>query len=431
MNSSRNLLPLASIFLAWYYLTSRSSSVKLIWLGLNVLDTLRALRTVRVNGRRIGIATRRKVMKESLICWVVYVAGHFCGPVIESVFGWLPFYSQMEFLLAVCFLACRVAVSLSIFQSFIRPFLRRYETPIDLTILLLHSLGVLILHYVLHRPTDLAYRLLRIPGLFIGEAEIEVLQDESGQAGMDEDSLIPFDSPVAIAAPVVQQEPKPKTPLGPPPVKASLQLPLPDRQALRRSPRRPSHSSAKMVFPSTAHLPDLPDSPLGPSSSHKFKDPPAPKPPGPSIKSVNIPARRPVPVLRGKEIPEMNTVASRTVNRVALQSTISKTRIARSSSSTSTFVYPALQPEPLDPARKRSLASTTTTSRFPSARAPRPAATTATGVRVGAGGAAGRSRTIRTDNRDAETKSQVGEKRKGHEDASATGKEALRKRRKM
>jgi hypothetical protein len=42
-------------------------------LGCNMLDTLRALRFIRPNGRAVGQRTRRKAMQEALACWVTYV----------------------------------------------------------------------------------------------------------------------------------------------------------------------------------------------------------------------------------------------------------------------------------------------------------------------------------------------------------------------
>lgn len=41
---------------------------------LNVNDTFRALRLVRANGRRIGVNTRRKSMRDALVCWIIYVS---------------------------------------------------------------------------------------------------------------------------------------------------------------------------------------------------------------------------------------------------------------------------------------------------------------------------------------------------------------------
>lgn len=41
---------------------------------LNTADTLRALKVVRANGRVIGVRTRRKNLREALVCWIAFVS---------------------------------------------------------------------------------------------------------------------------------------------------------------------------------------------------------------------------------------------------------------------------------------------------------------------------------------------------------------------
>lgn len=53
-------------------------SVLNIRLFLNTADTLRALKVVRANGRVIGVRTRRKNLREALVCWISFVSTQ-CG----------------------------------------------------------------------------------------------------------------------------------------------------------------------------------------------------------------------------------------------------------------------------------------------------------------------------------------------------------------
>lgn len=45
-------------------------------LFLNTADTLRALKVVRANGRVIGVRTRRKNLREALVCWISFVSSY-------------------------------------------------------------------------------------------------------------------------------------------------------------------------------------------------------------------------------------------------------------------------------------------------------------------------------------------------------------------
>ncbi|WWC85516.1 uncharacterized protein L201_000380 [Kwoniella dendrophila CBS 6074] len=151
-STSSSLFPILVVGGTWYYLSSRGSVTQTIWLSLNILETLRALRVVRPNGRRIGMNTRRKAMRESLICWSVYVIFQTIGPIISTLLGWIPFYSPVKTVLTMAFLFTRLPASSHLFHHILTPLVKPYETPIDLTILLIQSIGILIFHYILQVP---------------------------------------------------------------------------------------------------------------------------------------------------------------------------------------------------------------------------------------------------------------------------------------
>ncbi|ODN75536.1 hypothetical protein L202_06661 [Cryptococcus amylolentus CBS 6039] len=121
------------------------------WLALNLLDTLRALRTVRSNGRRIGIQTRKKVMREALACWIIYILGTSISPIISTLVAWIPLYAPIKAVVCLCFLFTRLASSAAILSS-LSPFIRPYETPIDISIHLLESLFALVYHFGIELP---------------------------------------------------------------------------------------------------------------------------------------------------------------------------------------------------------------------------------------------------------------------------------------
>ncbi|WWD22874.1 hypothetical protein CI109_107369 [Kwoniella shandongensis] len=155
--SSSSLLPLLAVGGIWYYLSLQGSATNTIWLTLNVLDTFRALRTIRPNGRRIGSNTRKKAMRETLICWIVYVVGTMVEPIVSTLFGWIPFYSPVRVVVCGFFLITRLASSISFYSTFLAPLLKSYETPIDLTFLLFQSLAVLIVYYGIQLPLSLLW----------------------------------------------------------------------------------------------------------------------------------------------------------------------------------------------------------------------------------------------------------------------------------
>ncbi|WVW81480.1 hypothetical protein I302_103474 [Kwoniella bestiolae CBS 10118] len=162
--STSSFLPLLAVGVIWYYLSSRGSTTRVIWLMLNVLDTFRAFRLIRPNGRRIGVNTRKKAMKESLICWVIYVIAQTAGPVLSTMLSWIPFYSPVKAAICIAFLCMRLSVSSHIFHHILTPAIRPYEPPIDLTVLLIQSIGVLLFHYTLQVPVSLIFTTLRISG---------------------------------------------------------------------------------------------------------------------------------------------------------------------------------------------------------------------------------------------------------------------------
>ncbi|ODN81306.1 hypothetical protein L198_07792 [Cryptococcus wingfieldii CBS 7118] len=121
------------------------------WLALNLLDTLRALRTVRSNGRRIGIQTRKKVMREALACWIIYILGTSISPIISTLVAWIPLYAPIKAVVCLCFLFTRLASSAAILSS-LSPLVKPYETPIDISIHLLESLFALVYHFGIELP---------------------------------------------------------------------------------------------------------------------------------------------------------------------------------------------------------------------------------------------------------------------------------------
>ncbi|WWC57791.1 uncharacterized protein I303_100326 [Kwoniella dejecticola CBS 10117] len=156
--STSSLLPVLALGGAWYYLLSRGATTQTVWLLMNILDTFRALRHIRPNGRRIGINTRKKAMRDSLLCWSIFVAAQTISPILSTCLGWIPFYSPIKVIITIAFLALRVPASSHLFYHFLGPSIKPYETPIDLTVLLIESIGVLIFHYALQVPSSLLLR---------------------------------------------------------------------------------------------------------------------------------------------------------------------------------------------------------------------------------------------------------------------------------
>ncbi|WVQ64574.1 uncharacterized protein L199_002741 [Kwoniella botswanensis] len=160
--STSSLLPPMAMGIIWYYLSSKGSTTQTIWLSLNVLDTFRALRSIRPNGRRIGTNTRKKAMRESLICWTIYVVAQTLGPAISTLLSWIPFYAPVKAVICVAFLFMRLSVSSHIFYQILTPAVRPYETPVDLSVLLIQSIGILLFHYILQIPFSLIISTLKL-----------------------------------------------------------------------------------------------------------------------------------------------------------------------------------------------------------------------------------------------------------------------------
>ncbi|WWD06073.1 hypothetical protein V865_004158 [Kwoniella europaea PYCC6329] len=160
--STSSLLPLMAVGIIWYYLSSKGSTTQTIWLSLNVLDTFRALRSIRPNGRRIGTNTRKKAMRESLICWTIYVVAQTLGPAISTLLSWIPFYAPVKAVICGAFLFMRLSVSSHIFYHILTPAVRPYETPVDLSVLLIQSIGILLFHYILQIPFSLIISTLKL-----------------------------------------------------------------------------------------------------------------------------------------------------------------------------------------------------------------------------------------------------------------------------
>lgn len=148
-NTSMSSITVIVLLVAVLHLASRGQLTTSIWcadhldpwntmrlrtdrprrLAANLIDTLRALRLVRPNGRKIGVTTRRKAMGESLKCWIVFVS-LLTDPTLpcklswvkqiaiwqfeewaDWTVGWLPFYKTVRGIAFTAFLCTRAAVS--------------------------------------------------------------------------------------------------------------------------------------------------------------------------------------------------------------------------------------------------------------------------------------------------------------------------------
>ncbi|WVQ93974.1 hypothetical protein IAU59_001052 [Kwoniella sp. CBS 9459] len=178
--ASTSLLPLLAVGVIWYYLFARGVANQTVWLALNVIDTLRALRAVRSNGRRIGVNTRKNAMRSTLACWVIYVAGQMVGPVISTLLGWIPFYTPIKAVLCLGFIFTRVSTSSHIYAQFLVPAIKPYETPIDLTILFFQSILILVFHYMLELPIKLAWSSLKAAWTLISSIRLPSLASYTG-----------------------------------------------------------------------------------------------------------------------------------------------------------------------------------------------------------------------------------------------------------
>ncbi|KIR62594.1 hypothetical protein I314_03540 [Cryptococcus bacillisporus CA1873] len=149
--------------------------LRTVWLLLNVIDTFRALRLVRANGRRIGVNTRRKSMRDALVCWIIYLIGTTLSPLISTLLGWIPLYSPIKSVLGCFFLILRLPCSMTIFKSLV-PLVKPYETPVDITFHLFESLSILIFHFGVQLPIVHATTWIKSVGKVDFKRPVEILQ---------------------------------------------------------------------------------------------------------------------------------------------------------------------------------------------------------------------------------------------------------------
>ncbi|KAI9634327.1 uncharacterized protein MKK02DRAFT_28957 [Dioszegia hungarica] len=197
------------------YLALQGSVFELLWLILAIVDSFRALRVIRPNGRTVGKATRRKAMTETLVSWIAYAAIEQAEPIISRLFGWLPFYAPLKAIACLAFLFLRQPASGAIYTSLLRPFFRQYEKPIDLILLLLHSLSAVIVHFGVTIPLSLAADAIKRIRLAVTrtmtspsqtptgnriavQTETVVISDED-----DADDIVPIEANVSLSTPHV------------------------------------------------------------------------------------------------------------------------------------------------------------------------------------------------------------------------------------
>ncbi|KAK8844577.1 hypothetical protein IAR55_006424 [Kwoniella newhampshirensis] len=328
MSSSSSLLPLLAVAGTWYFLSLQGSATQTIWLTLNVLDTFRALRSIRPNGRRIGSNTRKRAMRDSLVCWIIYVVGMMVGPIVSAILGWIPFYTPLRVVVCGFFLFTRLASSLSIYTTILSAFLKTYETPIDLTFLLIQSLAVLLVYYGIQLPVSLMWTSIEQlrSVLVLRERISSLFPSQIRNRATDEhhvDRLLPhagfrMDD---LRAPLLS--PGPKIPgaivLHPP-------TPRQTPKTKRNTPRHPRRSII-VISPSPPSSPVLPpqiriNAEAGPStprrrptidadnvSEHRLKQPP--------VIAVRRSPRKRTPTMRedSVEMLEVETSASQRPNR--------------------------------------------------------------------------------------------------------------------
>ncbi|EIW73420.1 hypothetical protein TREMEDRAFT_59584 [Tremella mesenterica DSM 1558] len=225
--------PLIILVILWYFLALKGQASKIIWILLNLLDTLRALRQTRPNGRRIGVVTRRKAMRETLTGWIVFVTVSQLEPLVDNVIGWLPLYSTMRMITSAAFFASRTSSSLTLFKTFIAPLLAQYADSIDLTILLIESVALLVWHFTLELPLETLKIYLKqvpyIPGILSFSPDVVDILDPL----RTEDQLVTDDSPSATPSAVDPSAPQPATTS---PVSETEGPPLQQRQSTTTIP---------------------------------------------------------------------------------------------------------------------------------------------------------------------------------------------------
>ncbi|KAL7420186.1 hypothetical protein Q5752_005152 [Cryptotrichosporon argae] len=199
-------VPLALVLGVAWFLSRRGLVVQTLWAALNVLDTLRALRTVAV---------------------------HAAGPVLDAVLGWVPFYAPLRAVLTLGFLSMRIQASAVVYDNAVRPLVRKYETPIDLTVLLVHALLALVGHYAL-LPARTAWAAVRAPLASPARAQSlpDIGADVVEPADLVPHAALPLIGTLAGSAP---RTPTPERPATPP--RENLLAP-PQLATVRRSPGR-------------------------------------------------------------------------------------------------------------------------------------------------------------------------------------------------
>ncbi|ORX34907.1 hypothetical protein BD324DRAFT_609674 [Kockovaella imperatae] len=135
-----------------YYLIHKGELIRTIWLCGCLLDSFRALRTIRSNGRAVGLMTRRKAMREALRGWIVYILLGYSIPIVERLFSWIPLYGPLSTTLSLALVSTRSATSNMMYNSFIRGTVKKYEKPVDLTLSLIRSIWGLAALYLVEEP---------------------------------------------------------------------------------------------------------------------------------------------------------------------------------------------------------------------------------------------------------------------------------------
>ncbi|WVQ76894.1 hypothetical protein IAR50_006568 [Cryptococcus sp. DSM 104548] len=247
------------------------------WLALNLLDTLRALRTVRTNGRRIGIQTRKKAMREALACWIVYILGTSISPIISTFIGWVPLYAPVKAVVCLCFLFTRLASSTAILST-LGPLVKPYETPVDITLHLFESLFALVYHFGIELPFGKAWSclgMLRQGGWSWG------LQRAASWARTGWHLLQPSSIPAQPRQPAERLPTPPQSPLPRPPPSNPSAI-----------PRKPSAQAKASVPKPTTRV----RRPLEPIIITPSPSPPGPLPRHrPRRASLSLPSFPPVP----------------------------------------------------------------------------------------------------------------------------------------
>ncbi|KAL1408923.1 hypothetical protein Q8F55_005737 [Vanrija albida] len=305
----------------------KGNVVQTLWLSLNLLDTLRALRIVRQNGRRIGVTTRRRLMRQCLTSWIVFVTAEPVTLVCDRVLYWVPFYTSIKQLALLLSIVWRTETSGWLFEKLLVPSVRRYEKHIDLTLLLVGLLCSVLYHFLL----DLPIQFLRQRGQALGlwssaapqyaqDGDAPSMDDSPESANdLEHTAQVPSDPNGDVedpkpAPPVVQHKAKPlasapRRPLGPPKASSTASGPVRPRvvsdtapAGVRRvvsgssssqtAPRQPSHLKAPAQRLQRLEVPRAPpvDLPRLPSvPTHDPSSRPPARPPPPSTRSINVP----------------------------------------------------------------------------------------------------------------------------------------------